>query len=59
MTRPLDDRIEIRCYSDDKDLLRRAAALDNRNLSNWLLTVGLREARRLLAEEPGTDEKTR
>lgn len=41
-----DDRIEIRCFADEKELLRRAARHDNRTLSNWLLHVALREARR-------------
>lgn len=45
--RAQDARIEIRCHADEKVELEWAAAEDNRPLSNWLLTLGLKEAQRM------------
>ncbi len=42
-----DARIEIRCRADEKAELEWAAGEDDRPLSNWLLHLGLKEAKRL------------
>lgn len=43
-----DQRLEIRCFASEKELLRRAAELDRRTLSNWLLYIALREANKTI-----------
>ncbi len=45
--RAQDARIEIRCHSEQKAELLRAAEGEARPLSNWLLYLGLREVKKM------------
>jgi uncharacterized protein (DUF1778 family) len=46
-----DTRLSLRVKESDKDTWRRAAELDGRNLTNWIVTRLNRAAARELPEE--------
>ena len=43
-----DERLQVRCTAEEKETLKAAAHLDNRNLSNFVVTAALEAARKLL-----------
>lgn len=45
-----DDRVGLKCSSTDKDRWKEAADLDNRSLSNWIITRLNECAEREIAE---------
>lgn len=46
--RKQDERLQIRCTAEEKEVLQVAADAENRTLSNYVLTVAVTEARKLL-----------
>ena len=48
--RKQDERLQVRCTSDEKKLLQEAADKANRSLSNFVLNAALNEARKVRKE---------
>ncbi len=46
-----DERLQVRCTAEEKATLHAAAKLENRNLSNFVLTAALERARTELKKE--------
>lgn len=57
--RELDDQLLVRVATADKELIRRAAKLDDRDVSSWIRRLAIFEARRVIreAERLARDER--
>jgi uncharacterized protein (DUF1778 family) len=53
-----DDRVDVRLQSHQKELLRDAAATAGLTISAFLLSVGLREARKITTIKLNREEAT-
>jgi uncharacterized protein (DUF1778 family) len=47
MTEPKSENIKVRCTADEKDLITRAAAQQQRTVSDYLRLVAVAAARRV------------
>jgi uncharacterized protein (DUF1778 family) len=43
-----DERLQVRCTSEEKATMQAAAELENRNLSNFVVTAAVEKARAVL-----------
>jgi len=54
--RKQDDRLQIRCHAEEKETLQKAADIERRSLSNFVLAAALDHARKMLETKAGGDE---
>ncbi len=49
--RQQDTRLQIRCKTEERELMERAAKDDERSLSQWIVRAGIKAAKAQLGEE--------
>lgn len=52
-----DAMIRFRVTEEEKEIIKQAAAIDQRNLTSFLAVVALREARKVIAEYEAANKK--
>lgn len=52
-----DATIQLRLKSEEKEIMKRAAELDQRNVSSFVTLVALKAAKQIIAEHEAADKK--